>query len=282
MRQIVVSAVLIFATVLQAAPLDAAKEPALREELLARVKTDQDARTKLIEAGSPPPKELIEALKKVDDTNRAWLKGVVEKHGWPGKALVGTDGAHAAWLLVQHSDADLPFQKKCLGLLETAVKAGEATGTDLAYLTDRVLAAEGKKQRYGTQLEQKDGKLVPKPVEDQEKLDVRRKELGLMPMAEYVAFAERMYKLKPAIPIRKPEFEAVVSKVLPAKEGEKDVLATVFVKGRDAGIPVTKTTAIHKQMGKLVPAAELSDIKDGVKVSVWITNGKAEAVLIFP
>jgi hypothetical protein len=162
------------------------------------------------------------------------------------------------------------------------VKKGEAAGTDLAYLTDRVLAAEGKKQRYGTQLELKDGKLIPKPVEDPDGVDARRKELGMVPMAEYVAFAERMYKLRPAIPVRKPDIEAAIVKVVPAKDADKDVLATVFVKGRDAGVPVTRTTAIHKQMGKLVPAAEVADLKEGVKVSLWLADGKAEAVLIVP
>lgn len=258
------------------------KEPTLREELLARVKTDQAARTKLIDAGNPPPPDLLKAVKEADEKNRAWLKGVVEKHGWPGKSLVGEDGAHAAWLLVQHADADLPFQKTCLVLLEAATKKGEATGTDLAYLTDRVLAAEGKKQRYGTQLELKGGKLVPKQLEDPEQVDARRKELGLMPMAEYVAFAEKMYKLRPAIPIRKPDLEAEIVKVVPAKETEKDVLATVFLKGRDAGVPITRTTAIHKQMEKLVPEAEIADLKEGVKVSLWLAGEKAEAVLIFP
>ena len=173
------------------------REPALREELIARVKTDQATRMKLIEAGAHPAKELRAAVKDADDKNRAWLKGVIERHGWPGKSLVGEDGAHSAWLLVQHADADLPFQKKCLALLAAAVEKGEAAGADLAYLTDRVLVAEDKRQRYGTQLEQKDGKFVPKPVEEPEALDARRKELGLMPMAEYIRFAERMYKLSP-------------------------------------------------------------------------------------
>jgi lysophospholipase L1-like esterase len=182
-------------------------DAALREELLARVKLDQAARMKLIDAGNPPPPKLLDAVQEADDANRAWLKGVIEERDWPGKSLVGEDGAHAAWLLVQHADADLPFQKKCLELLEVAVKQGEATGTDLAYLTDRVLAAEGRKQRYGTQLEQKDGRFVPKPTEDPEGLDARRQELGLMPMAEYVASAERMYKLKPATPARQPDIE---------------------------------------------------------------------------
>jgi hypothetical protein len=57
---------------------------------------------------------------------------------------------------------------------------------------------------------------------------------------------------------------------------------TVFLNGRDTGVPITKTTAIHKQMGKLVPVAEVGDLKAGVKVSVWLAGEKAEAVLLFP
>lgn len=95
------------------------------------------------------------------------------------------------------------------------------------------------------------------------------------------AFAEEVPNLR-ALPIRKPEVEAEVVKVVPAKETEKDVLATVFLKGRDAGVPITKATAIHKQMGKLVPVAEVGDIKVSAKVSLWLAGEKAEAVLIFP
>lgn len=33
---------------------------------------------------------------QVDRDNTAWLKKVIDHHGWPGKALAGEDGAHAA------------------------------------------------------------------------------------------------------------------------------------------------------------------------------------------
>jgi hypothetical protein len=89
-----------------------------------------------------------------------------------------------------------------------------------------------------------------------------------------------------ALPIRKPDVEAVVEKTAPATEAERKngVLLTVFLKGRKAGVPVTKDTAVHKQMGKLVPVVEADDIKADAKVSVWIDakTGRAEAVLIFP
>lgn len=178
-------------------------EPKLLQELLDRVKKDQDARFAMIAANPLGGKgevdvkkraETLEQLAKIDTDNRDWLKGVIDKTGWPGEARVGKDGAHAAWLLVQHADADRPFQKRCLELLEKAVAAKDAAVVDLAYLTDRVLVGEGKKQKYGTQLTTKDGKLTPQPVEDEAKLDERRKALGLQPMAEYIKAAEAMYK----------------------------------------------------------------------------------------
>jgi hypothetical protein len=89
-----------------------------------------------------------------------------------------------------------------------------------------------------------------------------------------------------ALPIRKPEFEAAVEKVVPATDAEKEkgVLVTVFLKDGKKGIPVTLTTAVHRQMGKLVPVVEVGEIKEGVRVSLWTDarTGKAEGVLIFP
>ncbi len=197
--------VLLLAFPLGDEPKSAVKEPKIREEILARAKKEQDLRFKLIKAGGfkPTPEEM-KTLIEVDTDNRTWLSKIIDQHGWPGKTLVGVDGAHMAWLMIQHADADRALQKKCLELLKAAVKQHEATGVDLAYLTDRVLSAEGKKQLYGTQLEQRDGKMKPRPVEDEANLDARRKALGMQPIAEYLETAAKMYKLneKPA-PVKK-------------------------------------------------------------------------------
>jgi hypothetical protein len=193
-------AVLLVTHGLLAADAPAADE-ALRQELLKRVKEDQDYRGRVValfrkkaeaatdEARKEIDKELEPLLKQgqdVDRRNTAWLKGVVDKHGWPGKTLVGRDGAQAAWLLVQHADLDREFQKKCLPLLEAAVKEGEAQPMHLAYLTDRVRVAEGKKQVYGTQMRTVDGKTEPAPIEDESDVDKRRKAVGLGPLADYI------------------------------------------------------------------------------------------------
>ena len=121
----------------------------LRAELLRRVEKDQVARKALD----------LDGMREADGENLPWLKGVVAAHGWPGASLVGSDGAHAAWLLAQHADSDPAFQRQCLDLLTAAVEAGEATRQEHAYLTDRVLLAEGRQQEYGTQLTGRGGRL---------------------------------------------------------------------------------------------------------------------------
>lgn len=171
------------------------RNEALRKELLQMVEEDQAARKSMLKTPAPDA-AARRKLADIDRKNTARMKEIVDKHGWPGKSVVDDDGAHAAWLLVQHADRDHEFQKRCLKLLERAVKAREATAADLAYLTDRVLVAEKKKQVYGTQFRTVDGKLEPHPIEDEKNLDQRRKEAGLSSMAEYRKTMEKLYKPK--------------------------------------------------------------------------------------
>jgi hypothetical protein len=121
-----------------------------------------------------------------------WLKQTVEKLGWPTNSLVGSEGADAAWLLVQHADADVKFQRKCLDLM-AALPKNEVSQTHFAYLTDRVLLAEGKKQIYGTQFDWVDGKLQPQSLEDEANVDKRRAEVGMPPLAQYAKEMEELY-----------------------------------------------------------------------------------------
>ena len=91
----------------------------------------------------------VAEMQAVDAKHTTRMKEIIAKHGWPGRSLVGEDGAHAAWLLVQH--ADVSFMAQCLPLMERAVSAGEAFAKDYAYLLDRVRMNQGKPQVYGTQ-----------------------------------------------------------------------------------------------------------------------------------
>jgi hypothetical protein len=159
--------------------------PDLRAELLRRAEQDQAARG---EAEAD-----WELVGSVDADNVAWLKDVVAEVGWPGRSLVGEDGAGAAWLLAQHADRDPAFQRRCLDLMSEATERGEASLTSLAYLTDRVLLAEGQPQEYGTQMTGGKEGWVPRRLRDPEHVDERRAAVSLGPVAEYIAEIERAY-----------------------------------------------------------------------------------------
>lgn len=152
----------------------------LRTELLARADRDQTARKSLPPAQRAQQWEQI--IAPVDRVNTARMREVLAEYGWPGYALVGVDGAHAAWLLIQHAPAE--FQEECLPLLEEAVCRDDAAPRDLAYLTDRVLMHRGEPQVYGTQYQVQAGMLTLWTVREPEGLDQRRAALGLPPEAE--------------------------------------------------------------------------------------------------
>jgi tetratricopeptide (TPR) repeat protein len=178
----------------------------LRLELIKMEAEDQVFRYALINWDKARDKEspvikgmrvLIDELSGVDAKNTARLKEIVTEHGWPGKSLAGEDGAAAAWLLVQHANADLAFQKQCLELMKPLLEKGEVNKRNYAYLTDRVLVGEKKPQIYGTQFDSKDGELTPFPIEDEADVDKRRQAMGLEPLAEYKKRLIEMYG-KPA------------------------------------------------------------------------------------
>lgn len=128
-------------------------------------------------------------MMRVDEANTAWLTELTARRGWPGRTLVGEDGAHAAWLLAQHADPQP--QPAFLGMLRGAVAAGEASATDLAYLEDRVRMHAGQPQLYGTQFTHGRRGLRPWAIEDPENLDRRRASMGLVPFADYEAHIRR-------------------------------------------------------------------------------------------
>jgi hypothetical protein len=97
------------------------------------------------------------------------------------------------WLLVQHCDRDIEFQKTCLHLLTEAVIAEDAPKRHLAYLTDRVLVNEGLPQLYGTQILFKDGQLIPYPIEQPGQLAERRAEMELEPFEDYLSTVHKFY-----------------------------------------------------------------------------------------
>lgn len=172
------------------------ERPSLKQSLLERLQRDQGVRRKFLE--NDQDVALREEMDRVDRENTEWMKGLVQENGWPKVSEVGADGAQAAFLLVQHSP-DAAFQRRCLDLMTPLVKEGEVSAVNWAYLLDRVLLAEGKKQVFGTQfLVGPDGKPELRPLEEPETVDARRAELGLPPLEEYRKLVEDMHRRRKA------------------------------------------------------------------------------------
>ena len=122
-----------------------------------------------------------------DSQRTARLAEIIDEFGWPTQSLVGVNGATAAWVIAQHSDQDVEFQERALELMREALDDGEADPIELAYPEDRVATNHGEPQIYGTQIGCVDGEAVPQPIADEETVDERRTEVGLQPLADYLA-----------------------------------------------------------------------------------------------
>ena len=120
-----------------------------------------------------------------DAKHQARLVQIVEKHGWPGKSLVGDVASGGAFLILQHGD--LSTQEKYLPLVRDAAATGEVSLSQLALLEDRVLMVRGEPQLYGTQIARgRDGKPSLWPIAEGTPLAERRARMGLEPLAEYL------------------------------------------------------------------------------------------------
>lgn len=134
------------------------------------------------------------AVEAVDRENTARMKQIVRRYGWPGPALVGKDGAQAAFILVQHADNAPDFQEHCLPLIRKAAGRGDVPREAVAMLTDRLLVRAGKKQIYGSAFVlNAAGEWVPRPIEDEAHVDERRKRMGMVPLAEYARGLRAFY-----------------------------------------------------------------------------------------
>ncbi len=138
----------------------------------------------------------------VDREHTGRMRSIVDELGWPTRSRVGASAEHKAWLLVQHADADIDFQKRCLALMRDA-PPGEVCPAHLAYLEDRINVHEGRAQRYGTQGRQgRDGLWRPHQLADGEHVDELRASVGLGPLDEYTASFASLSAAERARPAR--------------------------------------------------------------------------------
>jgi hypothetical protein len=155
----------------------------LRSELLAMKAEDEQLHTQLSDAGALTG-HYVPALQAVHEKNAARLREIVSDRGWPNERIAGSEGAYAAWLIVQHGISNPGLQKESLPLLQKEAAQGHIPAWHAAYLEDRIAMYEQRPQRYGTQWldDPQDGRTRPWPIEEPEEIDTRRASVGLGPL----------------------------------------------------------------------------------------------------
>jgi hypothetical protein len=172
-------------------PADLKQNKSLARKLDSIVVEDQKYRLQLTPAMkefgslSPQVKNLWKTIKKSDSSNLIFVTALLDKYGWLGPDEVGQNGNMAYFLVIQH--ADLKTQEKYLPVMKEAVSKGKAFSNNLALLEDRIAIGQGKKQIYGSQIirDQKTGKYVFAPIEDEGNVNKRRESVGLEPIEDY-------------------------------------------------------------------------------------------------
>jgi hypothetical protein len=123
----------------------------------------------------------LQFLKSLRRRKSEILKLFLVENGWPDEIRCGENAEAAAFMIAIHADYDLELQITCYQLLLQSIENGTTTRLGfLAFLTDRILCNQGKRQRFGTQIrEVSNGCFVPQPMQDVEHIDDLRKNAGL-------------------------------------------------------------------------------------------------------
>ena len=142
-----------------------------------------------------------------DSINLIKTTKILDKHGWLGQDVIGQQGNSTLFLVIQHSD--IKTQEKYLPMMKEAVKKGNASSSSLALLEDRIALRKGEKQIYGSQIgrNQETGEFYVLPLADPENVDVRRAEVGLGTIQEYVGFWKITWNVE-EYKLKLPEYEA--------------------------------------------------------------------------
>ncbi len=174
-------------------------------ELKERFEKDQKALSDYINASDADADQLNSVKKNVFEENANRMKEIFKKYGFLGWDLVGEEGAHYFWLMVQHADHDTDFQYAVLKEMGPAVENNNAFAPNYAYLTDRVRLNTNKKQIYGTQVKYKEnGQAVPKILMDSLNVNKRRANIAMKPIELYLnTMTEKHFNRNKAVYLEK-------------------------------------------------------------------------------
>lgn len=164
------------------------KYPLLRKQINRMTLKDQRLRYKRVQSESDSATKQIDGeIISSDQENLRRAKAILAKYGWPKLSEIGKDGQNNFWLIVQHSDGDILFQRKALAAMEKLKRSEELNLENYAFLYDRVRCNLNYKQIYGTQVVWSGNGTANgfRAILREELADERRKSIGLSSLKIY-------------------------------------------------------------------------------------------------
>lgn len=130
---------------------------------------------------------------KQDSLNRKLIKFLIKKHTL-NKILdydCDCSASKSIFFIAQHSDRDVNFRKE---VMDNILKLNSYPLDNIAYLIDRQLMNENKKQKFGTQLKFNvdTNKFGSYPIEDMKNIDSLRYEYNLPKLSVYLKYANKL------------------------------------------------------------------------------------------
>ena len=162
--------------------------PSLRKEINLMTLRDQQLRYKRVQTGNDSLLAIIdEQINQSDLNNLNRAKTIIQQYRWLKISQIGKDGQNNLWLIAQHADQDVMFQQTALLAMENLKGTKELNMENYAFLYDRVQCNLNCKQLYGTQVKwTSNGEASGfRPIKNEDKVDERRKEIGLQPLHIY-------------------------------------------------------------------------------------------------
>ncbi|MET9016011.1 DUF4135 domain-containing protein [Streptomyces olivaceoviridis] len=169
--------------------------PDVRRRLLRMDRVDAVLRARWVASGFTD-EATEKRLVALTTAGMGWLADVVARYGWPGHALVGPAAAAAACRLLQHAEGPIAFQQECLRLIQRAAREGDLPRRQVAYVTDALRVGQGRPQVYGTKFRLREGELEPCPIEQPDRVDELRRNLGMEPLARYAGRLRSRYRTR--------------------------------------------------------------------------------------
>ncbi len=171
------------------------KQPEYAKKLLQLIIKDQaldyyidQAKSYFMKNGKAPQwyYPLGDYKQKIAKDNFATMQKLIVQYGWPKYSTVGKLAADAPLLVINHHESD-SVRISYLSKIKQSCIEKEGSCMEYAKIQDRILVGSDKPQIYGMQFRyNSERKLEPFPIINPEYVDLRRAEIGLESLKDYL------------------------------------------------------------------------------------------------